>query len=251
METIADAMGSTPKVFQLYASGDEQLTASLLDRAESADFDAIMVTVDMPYRGWIERELERGGFPPANGHGLANYLSDPVFLEPLDADPEVDMVAAIDRYLSVASAPDMTWETIAAIAKRTELPVWIKGVLHPDDARRAVDVADGVVVSNHGGRSLDGSIGALTALPDVVEANDDGTVIFDSGIRRGADAIKALALGADLVMIGRPYLYGLALAGEAGVREVLQNFVADLDIALANSGHPTIDDLDRSALRRV
>lgn len=251
LETVADELGDTPKVFQLYASADGRLTTSLVDRAEAAGYDAIMVTVDMPYRGWIERELEEGSFPPADGHGLANYLSDPVFLESLEADPEDDMGAAIDHYLSIASAPGMTWEAIADIADRTELPVWVKGVVHPEDAQRAVDIADGVVVSNHGGRSLDGSIGALTALPEVVDSLETGTVVFDSGIRRGTDAMKALALGADLVMLGRPYVYGLGVAGETGVREVLMNFLADLDIALANSGSDSITDLDRSDLRRV
>lgn len=251
MEAVAERLGSTPKVFQLYTASDERLTASLVDRAEAAGYDAIMVTVDMPLRGWIEQELEAGAFPPADGHGLANYLGDPVFRSALEASPEEDMDAAIEHYLSVASDPSMTWETIEAIVGMTELPVLVKGVLHPDDAMRATEVADGVVVSNHGGRSLDGSTAALTALPEIAKTVDDGLVVFDSGIRRGTDVLKALALGADLVMIGRPYVYGLALAGETGVREVFSNILAELDVALAQTGRPSIDELDRSMLRRT
>lgn len=251
LEDIADILGSTPKVFQLYVASDDRLTASLLDRAESAGYDAIMVTVDMPLRGWIEAELEAGAFPPADGHGLANYLSDPVFSEALEGSPEADMDAAIDHYLSIASDPGMTWSTIEDITSMTDLPVIVKGVLHPDDAVRAAEIADGVVVSNHGGRSLDGSIAALSALPDIADAIDDGLVVFDSGIRRGTDVLKALALGADIVMVGRPYVYGLAVAGETGVREVFKNLLADLDIAMAQTGQSAIADLDRSLLRRA
>lgn len=250
LETVAETLGETPKVFQLYASADDRLTTSFLDRAEAAGYDAVMVTVDMPYRGWIERELEAGGFPPANGHGLANYLSDPVFLDALAVDPEVDREAVIDHYLSIASDPAMTWTSIAEIADRTDLPVLVKGVVHPEDAKRATEVADGVVVSNHGGRSLDGSIAALDALPAIIDTIDAGTVVFDSGIRRGTDVFKALALGADVVMVGRPYVYGLGLAGETGVAEVLKNIIADLDIALANAGKHAVADLDRSDLCR-
>lgn len=249
MEEVAATLGDTPGWFQLYWSSDRELTRSFVDRAEAAGYDAIVLTVDMPVRGWIVDELAAGAFPLSNGHGFGNYLSDPVFRESLDAPPEDGLDEAIDRYLDVGTDASVTLEQLRTLREWTDLPVVLKGVLHPEDARQAVDAgADGVVVSTHGGRAVDGSIGALDALPEVADAVDV-PVLFDSGVRTGADVFKSLALGADAVMIGRPYLYGLALAGADGARAAMANLLAELDITLGTAGYADVADLDRSALR--
>jgi len=250
MEDVAAALGDAPGWFQLYWSADRELTRSFVDRAEAAGYEAIVLTVDMPVRGWIVDELAEGAFPLSNGHGFGNYLSDPVFREALDAPPEDDLDEAIDRYLDVGMDASVTREQLRTLREWTDLPVVLKGVLRPEDARRAVDAgADGVVVSTHGGRAVDGSVGALDALPDIADAVDV-PVLFDSGIRTGTDVFKSLALGADAVMIGRPYLYGLALAGADGAQAAMENLLAELDVTLGTAGYADVADLDRSALRR-
>ena len=150
----------------------------------------------------------------------------------------------------IFSDPSRTWDDLARLRQSTRLPILVKGILHPDDARKAVDhgVA-GVIVSNHGGRQLDGAIAALDALPPIVDAvGDRTTVLFDSGIRRGADVVKALALGARCVLLGRPYCFGLAVNGEQGVRDVLENLIADIDLTLGLSGCSSVADLGRANL---
>ncbi len=159
--------------------------------------------------------------------------------------------AAVETFLDVFSTPALTWDDVAKARGWTSLPIILKGIVHPDDASRAVDAGvDGVWVSNHGGRQIDQSVPTLAALPDVVERVDGRVpVVFDSGVRGGADVFIALALGATAVAIGRPYAYGLGIAGEAGVREVVRNFLAELDITLGLSGHTAIADIGRDALR--
>ena len=249
MEEVAEVLGDTPKWFQLYWSADPEIARSFVERAEDADYDGIVVTLDTPLLGWRERDIEQGYLPFLDGEGVANYFSDPAFRERLDAPPEENEGSAVMEFIDVFGDPSLTWDDLANLRAETDLPLIVKGVLHPDDAARAVECgADGVIVSNHGGRQVDGAIGALTALPGVVDAVEDTPVLFDSGIRGGADAVKAIALGADAVLLGRPYAYGLAVDGEAGVRSVLENFRADLDLTLALAGHTSFDDLDRTVL---
>jgi len=239
LEDVAAAVGETPHVFQLYWGRNPELTASLLARAEAAGYGAVLVTLDTGILGWREDDIQHAYLPFLRGEGLANYVSDPVFRAALAKPPEEDMSGAVAYFFTIFSNPTLTWSDLAFLRQHTRLPLVLKGVLHPDDARAALEYgAQGVVVSNHGGRQVDGAIAALDALPAVAAAvAGRAAVLFDSGIRRGSDVLKALALGADAVLLGRPYIYGLALGGEQGVRDVLDNFLADLDLALALSGH--------------
>ncbi|MFC7154952.1 alpha-hydroxy-acid oxidizing protein [Halomarina halobia] len=253
MEEVAEALGETPKWFQLYWSSERAIMESFVERAESAGFDAIVLTVDVPILGWRERDIERAYLPTLAGEGLANYLSDPAFREGLDGPPEEYPDAAVQHFIDVFGNPALDWDDLEDLCGMTDLPVVVKGLLHPADAAEAVARGvDAVAVSNHGGRQVDGSIGALEALPGIVERIEGRVpVTLDSGIRRGSDVIKALALGADAVMVGRPFACGLAIAGEAGVHEVLTNLRADLDVTLSNVGRPSVADLDRSLLVRT
>jgi lactate 2-monooxygenase len=248
IEDVADALGETTRWFQLYRSSDDDLTASFLDRAASAGYSAVVLTVDTPVTGWRERELEQGPSPWLEGEGVANYLSDPVFRAALDAPPEEDPDAASQYLLDVFGDPSFTWDDLTTVRELTDLPLLLKGIVHPDDAQRAVEAGvDGIIVSNHGGRQVDGAIAALDALPDIVTVVDGRVpVLFDSGIRRGADIVKALALGADAILLGRPYIYGLALEGEVGVRAVLKNILADLDFTLGLCGCRSVATVDES-----
>lgn len=253
LEDVAEAMGNTPHWFQLYWSSDRDVTASLVERAEDAGYSALIVTLDIPLLGWRERDIELGYLPFLDGEGLANYFTDPTFREGLDQFPEENEEAAVMRFVDTFSDPSLTWDDLAWLRKQTDLPIVLKGILHPDDAELAVEHGvDGIVVSNHGGRQVDGAIGALTALPQIVETIDGRIpVLFDSGIRGGSDMLKAIALGAEAVLLGRPYVYGLALGGEEGVKAVVENVRADLDLTLALTGHATVTDVDRSALVRA
>lgn len=253
LEEVAAAMGEAPRWFQLYWSRDSELAASLVRRAEAAGYGAIVVTLDTFALGWRERDLQRAYLPFLQGEGMANYLTDPVFRAALPRPPEADPQAAIRHFLGVFGNPTLTWGDLVALRGWTRLPILLKGVLHAGDARRALDAGvDGIVVSNHGGRQVDGAIGALDALPPVVETVAGRVpVLFDSGIRRGPDVLKAVALGAAAVLLGRPYIWALALGGEAGVREYLKNFLADLDVTLALSGYTSFTEIDRSALARA
>ena len=287
MEEIAAATGNGSRWFQLYWSARNELTASFVERAERAGYEAIVVTLDTTMLGWRVRDLERGYLPFLRGRGIANYTSDPVFptlppgdgavprppfpgpgvlrsvLELLRAFPggparavssgalsSGQALAAVRRFLAVYSRPDLTWDDLPFLRERTRLPILVKGVLHPGDAARAVQAGmDGVIVSNHGGRQVDGAVAALDALPGVVAAVEGRVpVLFDGGVRSGSDVFKALCLGAQAVLIGRPYIWGLALAGERGVREVIDNLVAEFDLTLGLSGHRSLRDLDRSAV---
>ena len=251
MEAVAEALGDTTKWFQFYWSSDRAVAKSFLDRAETAGYDAIVLTVDAPTLGWRDRLLERGYYPFLDGEGVANYFSDPAFRESLDAPPEEDPQAAVDRFLEIFGDESLTWDDMAFLTDNTDLPIVVKGVLHPEDARLALEHgADAVQVSTHGGRQVDGSISAVEALPDVAaEVGEDAPVLFDSGVRRGSHAFKALALGADSVMVGRPFAYGLAMAGQAGVEWVLENMVSELDLTMGLAGYDAAADVDGAAVR--
>ena len=284
MEQCAAAMHDAPRWFQLYWSKDDELVESLVQRAERCGCEAIVVTLDTTLLGWRTRDLELAHLPFLLGKGIAQYTSDPVFMRklheplagPVPARGRITLaalrtalsmaravpggmmhnlkrgeaLAAVRRFIATYSRTSLTWNDLPFLRERTRLPIVLKGVLHPDDARRAVDAGmDGVMVSNHGGRQVDGSIAALDALPPVVEAvSGRALVLFDSGARGGADVFRALALGARAVGIGRPYAYGLALAGGAGVREVLGNIIAELELTMALAGCATIGDVTRDSI---
>jgi isopentenyl diphosphate isomerase/L-lactate dehydrogenase-like FMN-dependent dehydrogenase len=253
IEDVAAAMGEAPRWFQLYWSKDDELAASFLHRAERAGYSAIVVTIDTFLLGWRERDLDNAYLPFLNGDGLANYFSDPVFQQRIGGEPRAHPAKALEYFLRVFSDPTRTWSDFERLRAVTRLPILVKGVVAPDDARRAIDHgAAGVIVSNHGGRQLDGAIGAIDALPAVVKAiGDRATVLFDSGIRRGSDIFKALALGARSTLVGRPYCYGLALGGEKGVRDVITNLVADFDLTLGLAGYTSCKDVERASLIEV
>ncbi|WP_345800721.1 alpha-hydroxy-acid oxidizing protein [Microbacterium sp. AZCO] len=295
LETIRDAAPDGSRLFQLYWSASDELNASLLRRAETSGCEAVVVTLDTHLLGWRTRDLDLAYLPFTRGLGIAQYTSDPVFLdlvrqrltsstvgagservrltrktvaaglsiarkgaavtgEGLRASLRSPLPrAAVETFLDVFSTPALTWSDLGKAREWTSLPILLKGIVHPDDASRALDAGvDGVWVSNHGGRQIDRSVPTLDALPDVVERVAGRVpVVFDSGVRGGADAVIALALGATAVAIGRPYSYGLAIAGEAGVREVVRNILAELDITLGLAGHTSIAELGADALRRV
>ena len=254
MEDVADAVGDSPAWFQLYWSSNRDLARSFVERAEAAGYETLVVTVDTPVISWRERDVEQAYLPFLDGEGVGNYVTDPVFRELLGADPEANQDAAVMQFVDVFGDASLTWDDLEWLSGLTELPILVKGLVHPDDAVLALESgADGVIVSNHGGRQVDNALPAIEALPRVVDrlteaGYDDAPVVFDSGIRRGADAVVALALGAELVLLGRPYAYGLAIDGEDGVREVCRNFLADLDLTMGLSGQASVDDLDRDLL---
>ena len=249
----ADAAGKSPRWYQLYWGRDPELTASFLARAARAGYSAIVVTLDTPLLSWRERDIAYAYLPFLQGEGIANYVSDPVFRASLPQPPEENPQAAVMRFVQVFSNPTLTWDDIAFLREHTKLPLLLKGILHPDDARRALDAgAAGIIVSNHGGRQVDGAIPALDALPGIVAAvGGRAPVLFDSGVRRGADIFRAVALGAQATLLGRPYMWGLALGGEAGVRDVLLNTLADFDLTLALSGYTSCAQLTPDVLRRA
>jgi lactate 2-monooxygenase len=251
IEEIGRAMADSPHWFQLYWGKEHELTHSLLQRAEKSGYSALVVTVDTAMLGWRERDLRHPYLPFLLGHGLANYFTDPVFCSRLSQPPQADPAAAIRLWASLFSNTALTWRDLAWLRKQTRLPIVLKGILHPEDARLAVEHgADSIIVSNHGGRQVDGAIAALDALPAVVAAVQGRVpVLFDSGIRYGSDAIKALALGARAVLLGRLYIWGLAVAGEQGVRDVVQNFLADLDLTMGLAGFRSVRELDPSILK--
>jgi lactate 2-monooxygenase len=253
IEEVASALGETPRWFQLYPGKDDELMVSMVRRAEAAGYSALVVTVDTPILGWRERDLRRAYLPFLQGQGLANHLSDPVFRAGLAQPPEENPQAAILRFLDVFVNPAFTWDGVTFLRAQTALPILIKGITHPDDARLAVDRGvDGLIVSNHGGRQVDGAVAALDALPEVrTVAGDALAVLFDGGIRRGADVLKACALGADAVLLGRPYVYGLAVGGADGVAQVIRNLLADVDLELALSGYTALGDLDSTVVTAV
>lgn len=285
MEEVASAMGNSPRWFQLYWSKSNELVKSFVQRAEKCGCDAIVVTLDTTMLGWRTRDLELAYLPFLEGKGIAQYTSDPIFQQMMDeADARentkreitwqtlrglVSMVnrypgkgffkklkssrpiKAVQKFISTYSNPCTTWDDLKFLREQTKLPILLKGILHPDDARKVVDYGmDGIVVSNHGGRQVDGSVSTFEMLPEIVSAVDGRIpVIIDSGIRGGADVFKSLAIGAKAVCIGRPYVYGLALAGEAGVYEVLRNFMADFELTMGLAGCKNVSEITRETLR--
>jgi L-lactate dehydrogenase (cytochrome) len=287
MEECAAAMGEGPRWFQLYWSTSDELVTSFVRRAEASGCDGIVVTLDTTLFGWRPRDLDLAFLPFALAKGIAQYTSDPVFQRLVDerlreaAPPRGRITptavrsllelsrrypgsfwqnlrsaaprAAVRLFLDIYSRPSLTWDDLSFLRSATKLPILLKGVLDPADARAAVDrgVA-GIVVSNHGGRQVDGAIASIDALPAVVDAvGDQVPVLLDSGIRCGADVFKALALGARAVLIGRPYVYGLALAGEAGTREVIRNLRAEFDLTMGLAGCRSIPEVASTRLSRA
>jgi isopentenyl diphosphate isomerase/L-lactate dehydrogenase-like FMN-dependent dehydrogenase len=253
MEEVGQTMGSAPRWFQLYWGKDHELTTSLLQRAEKAGYTALVVTLDTGMLGWRERDLRHPYLPFLLGHGLANYFTDPIFCSRLKQPPNADLAAAIRLWATLFSNTALTWNDLAWLRNQTRLPIVLKGILHADDARLALDHgANGIIVSNHGGRQVDGAIAALDALPGVASVVQQKIpMLFDSGIRHGSDAIKALALGAQAVLLGRLYVWGLAIAGEQGVRDVVQNFLADFDLTMGLAGFRSVNELNSSILQEA
>lgn len=251
LEEVAAAMGSTPRWFQLYWPKDPDLAKSLVQRAEGAGYSALVVTLDTTTLAWRERDIQNAYLPFLEADGIANYTTDPAFRSGLERPPEAFPVGAVRHFAKVFSNPKLTWKDLAWLRKQTQLPILLKGVLHPDDAKQAVKAGmDGLIVSNHGGRQVDGAIAALDALPPVVAATGKRlTILFDSGIRRGSDVFKAIALGARAVLVGRPVMWGLAVGGEQGVHHVLANLIADVDLTLALSGCRSLGELKSSYLK--
>ena len=284
MEGLAQILEDSPHWFQLYWSRSDALVESLAARAERCGCSAIVITLDTTMLGWRSRDLEGAYLPFLRGKGIAQYTSDPVFtrligegaLEPSEQQPRPTLAAlrtlieltraypdgfvrtllsgrgraAVQRFTEIYSRPSLTWDTLAFLRERTRLPIVLKGILHPDDAARAVaEGIDAVIVSNHGGRQVDGAIATLEALPAVVAAVDGRIpVLLDSGVRGGADVFKALALGARAVLIGRPYVYGLAIAGRTGVREVIENLAADFDLTMGLAGCRAVSEIGPDAV---
>jgi len=253
LEDVVAAAGGTPSWFQLYPPADRELAASLVHRAQAAGCTAIVVTLDTPTLGWRPRDLALASFPQLRGLCLANYVSDPVFRSRLAAPPEDDVRATVMTWAGLFGDPALSWDDLAWLRDLTDLPMLLKGICSPDDARRGVDAGmDGVYCSNHGGRQANGGLPALVCLPDVVEAvGDDVPVVFDSGVRSGADVVIALALGARAVAVGRPYAFGLAVGGQQGVEHVVRCLLAETDLIMAVDGYARIADLTREALRSV
>jgi lactate 2-monooxygenase len=283
MEQCAAAMGDASRWFQLYWSRSDDLVRSFVRRAEACGCSAIVLTLDTTLLGWRPRDLDLGYLPFLHGKGIAQYTSDPVFRaslgEPLGGEAPTTRVtasalrafasmvrrypgplseklrsgeprAAVQRFVATYSRPSLTWENLSFLRDLTSLPIVLKGVLHPDDAREAITRGmNGIIVSNHGGRQVDGAIASLDALPPIVDAVQGRVpVLLDSGVRSGADVFKALALGATAVCLGRPWVYGLALGGEAGVREVIGNVRAELDLTMGLAGCASVAEIGRGAL---
>jgi len=238
METVAEAAGAVPRWFQLYWPKDPELCRSLVGRAEAAGYGAIVLTIDTLQLAWRPRDLQHGFLPFLHGDGIANYLTDPVFRSHLSVPPEEDARPAIQHWSEVFGNPSLTWTDLPFLREATSLPIVLKGIQHPDDARRAIEAGvNGIIVSNHGGRQVDGAIGSFDALPGVVEAVGGRIpVLFDGGIRGGADALKALAVGAKAVLLGRPYAYALGIGGSEALTAYLRGFLADLEITMGLCG---------------
>ena len=250
IEEIAGIMGASPRWFQLYPARSREVAASMVSRVEVAGYSAVVVTLDTAVLGWREQDLRLGYLPFIEGKGIANYLSDPVFRASLAKPPEEDPRAAIMQFLGMFTNPAFGWSDIDWLRSLTKLPILLKGLVHPDDARKALDHGvDGVIVSNHGGRQLDGGMGTLDALPPMVKAVDGRIpLLIDSGVRHGADVIKAIALGAKSVLLGRPYAYAMASHGDEGVLHLIRSMMADIDLQLALCGLTSIGGVTPSLI---
>jgi len=252
LEDVAQASGDGQRWFQLYWPKDREVAASLLSRAKAADFSVLVLTLDARMLGWRPHDLDHAFLPVLRGIGAQNYLTDPAFVAGLPEPVADNAAAAILRSAQMFGDPSLTWEDLPFLRERWDGPIVLKGIQSVADAQRAVAAGmDGIVVSNHGGRQVDGGIGALDALPPIAAAlGPRATVLFDSGVRGGADIIKALALGARAVLIGRPYAYGLGLAGEDGVRHVLRALRNDFELTMRLAGCASLDDLSPATITR-
>jgi lactate 2-monooxygenase len=285
MEKVAGVMGDAPRWFQLYWSTHDELVESLVSRAEGCGCSAIVLTLDTTMLGWRIRDLDLAYLPFLRGKGIAQYTSDPVFVDALQqtlkqAAPPSGRIslaaiatlwemasafpgsrldglrsglarAAVRRFVETYSRPSLSWDDLAFLRERTTLPIVLKGILHPADARAAVEHGmDAVLVSNHGGRQVDGAVGTMDALPGIVESVAGRIpVLLDSGVRSGADVFRALALGASAVGLGRPYVWGLAAGGEQGVREVIRNLRADFDLTMGLAGCASLHGITRESVQ--
>ena len=251
LEDVITHCGDTPAYFQLYTPKNRELAESLIQRAEKAGYQALVVTLDTWVTGWRPRDLQAANFPQLRGHVLQNYFCDPVFRSLLAQPPEEDPGTAIVTWAGVFGEV-LTWDHLPWLRETTRMPIVLKGICHPDDARRAADAGvDAIYCSNHGGRQANGGLATIDLLADVVAAAGDVPVMFDSGVRSGSDVVKALALGAHSVGIGRPYTYGLALGAEQGAAHVLRCMLAEADLFMAVNGFPTIADLRAAGAMRV
>jgi lactate 2-monooxygenase len=248
IEEVADAMGKAPRWFQLYWVSDREVVTSLVHRAEAAAYSAIVVTLDTLVLGWRPRDLRNAYLPFRDGEGIAQFTSDPVFRSRLAVAPEDDPLVAAGTMLAMFPNLALRWDDLAWLRELTSLPLLVKGVLSGEDARRSLDAGvDGIIVSNHGGRQVDGALATLDALVEVRRAvGSDATVLVDGGIRGGSDVLKALAVGADAALVGRPYVYALAVGGEEGVTAFLRQLAAETDVTLALIGATSIQELDES-----
>lgn len=251
MEEIAKANGDGDRFYQLYWGKSDALAESFVKRAEAIGCKAIFITLDTTILGWRPRDLDIGYMPFLRSQGIAQYTSDPVFRAMLPQTPEENKQGAAFQFTQIFSDPSLDWARIAKIRSWTKLPVILKGIMRADDAEKAVSEGyDGIYVSNHGGRQIDGGMGALESLAQVSAAVKGRVpVLFDSGVRCGADVFKALALGANAVGIGRPYVYGLALGGEVGVQTVMEYLLAELDITMGLTGCPEVGAIGRHTLQ--
>jgi lactate 2-monooxygenase len=283
MEEVAAHMGEAPRWFQLYWSKSRELVASFVERAERCGCGAMVVTLDTTMLGWRTRDLDMAYLPFLEGKGIAQYTSDPVFQklmdEPVSGEEKKNITLhslaglmqmtrnypghnffnklmsgrpqrAVQKFINIYSNPALTWNDLSFLRQHTKLPILLKGIMHPDDARLAVDNGvDGIIISNHGGRQVDGSVGTLEMLPAIVRAvGPNFPVLIDGGVRGGADVIKALALGAKAVCIGRPYVYGLAIAGQAGVYQVVRNLLADMELTMGLAGCRSVTGINADTL---
>ncbi len=248
MEDIAAQSGPAPYWYQLFIVSDREVVLSLIRRAEACGCRALVVTVDTTIPGWRDRDLRNGYVPFLEDEGIRQYTTDPVFRSRLETSPEEDPKAAGAAMMQMFPNPSLTWDDLGWLREQTSLPVLVKGILRGEDAERALAAGmDAIIVSNHGGRQLDGVMAALDALPEVRDAaGPDAIVLVDGGIRRGTDVVKAVALGADAVLLGRPFIYGLAVGGQQGVEHVITTLRAEVDSAFALAGVTTVNDLDRS-----
>lgn len=282
MEQCAPLLKEVPWWFQLYFSRSRELTHSFVSRAEQAGAKAIVLTLDTVMLGWRNLDLESGFLPFLEGKGIANYTSDPYFLSCLENESLINErtgrpsllhiikllksfpggiidnfrtknpVKAVQVFTRIYSRPELNWDDIKWLRAQTNLPIFLKGILHADDALKAVDYGcNGVIVSNHGGRQVNNNVSSLDCLADIRKSvQQNFPVLLDSGIRSGTDIFIALALGANAVCIGRPYVYALHLAGHKGVQELVANFISELKILMSLTGCASIYEISKAGLLR-
>lgn len=244
IEEIKEATDDSPKWYQLYWSSNKEIALNMAKRAEKAGYEAIVLTVDTVMMGWREEDMRNQFSPLSLGLGKANFISDEVFTQQIE---NLEDETVIQGILDSMHHPTLSWNDIAELRKHTTLPILLKGILHPNDAKLAIDKGiDGIIVSNHGGRQLDGVISSLEALPAIAEAVQGRIpILIDSGIRRGSDVVKAIALGADAVLLGRPYIYALAAGGQAGVEHLISSFIQEINVSMGLVGAATIEQLGK------